>query len=135
MDVIFQDYQGVIEALTGASFSHVKAIVDEKRQNILLVWLKDNTRDCWYRIYVDEFCCGVDRYITDESFEDEEADDDLKMVEYSKWFVGKKLARAEVKSKSESNGSHIFLLLNFEDNSSAILEYAEDAGKCTIKFI
>lgn len=54
--------------------------------------------------------CGIDKYISDESFED--MGDHIECKEMTNWFKGKTLNEAIVTSERKS-GNYIKLCLNF----------------------
>ena len=118
MEVIFQDDEGMVNNLIGAEFGTAKAIVDKKGQNVLLVWLEDRLRDCWYRIHIDDFLCGIERYTADESAEDEDTDRDFVASEHTKWFEEKKVLSATVESKQDGDNAEISFVMEFDDKSS-----------------
>lgn len=135
MEVIFQDDEGLIESIVGAEFATAKVIVDLKRKNALLMWFEDSVRACWYRIYLDDFICGIDRYAEDESEADENTDDDYTAMDHSEWFEGKGLVNAAVESSHEGDDACISLTFQFDDKSSMLLHHTKDDDRSKLRFV
>lgn len=135
MDVIFQDDEGVVESLIGAKIAAARAIIDTKRHNVLLMWFEDGVRACWYRVYLDDFLCGVDRYAADESAEDEDADDDFAAIDHNRWFAGKRVIHAIVESNEEGGNSYVSLTLEFDDKSSVLFHRTKTEGHGRLRFV
>jgi hypothetical protein len=130
MHRVFQHYEGVVDELKGASFSSVKSLYDKLEHDIVLVWARDETLNCWYRVFIDGVYCGVDRYQLDESSND--IDDEVDFVDHSAWFQGKKLEHAEVTSPNKSEG-HIVLTMTFGSHQCRLICGSED-GECQLQF-
>ncbi len=133
MDRLFQHYEGEVRELVGVEFSWVNALVNEKDRDVVLIWLRDQTQCCWYRIFIDGVYCGVDRYSSDNSRED--MDEGIKSIDHSGWFAGKKVISATVDSNKEASGSHILLTLRFDDKSEMLLNCVSEDGCCKLQFV
>ncbi|MBU2713186.1 hypothetical protein [Zooshikella harenae] len=130
MDRIFQHNEGEVTELNGATFTTVKALIDDKDNNVYLLWLFDKTSKYWYRIFIDGIYCGVDQYLQDGSMNDE--DDDISWQDHSNWFKGKSLSCAEV-SFAGKVGDDIVLSMFFEDSEFRLICKFE-AGSCRLEF-
>jgi hypothetical protein len=73
---LFQDIKGIVP-LDNIDFSSMKEFYDEKGP--IFIWLKKNDNDIWYRIFVDEICCVVDKYIN-ENYEIDCNQDDTIII-------------------------------------------------------
>ena len=130
MDRIFQHYQGTIDAIKGAHFSCVKALEDSIDHDVILLWMRDDASQSWYRVFIDGAYCGIDQYQEDESEQDN--DDDVIYTDHSAWFQGKVLESATVFFLNRPN-EHLLLLLDFGQYECKLLCRSEN-GACELQF-
>ncbi len=126
MQRIFQNYEGEVKALIGTKFSIVLALVSERDNDVVLLWLKGS--EFWYRLFIDGVYCGIDKYVEDKSQED--LDDDVDYIDYSKWFSGKTVVSAKV-----TNRENINLSIEFNDKSLFSLNCTSPEGECHLSFV
>ena len=131
MDRIFQHYEGEVSDIKGAKLSRLKCLYDDEFEvnDVLLFWIQTDTS--WLRIYIDGVYCGIDKYKTDESHEDEDEDDNLRLVNYDLWVKDKYIEKATVKS---DNLPLITLTILLSDISSIVLDCNKDEI-CSLKNI
>lgn len=125
MDRIFQHYQGAIDELKGASFSCVKSACDNADGDVVLLWARDETLQCWYRIFIDGANCGVDRYEIGQSQDD--FDEEVLCVDHSAWFQGKTMGSANVSCPTKPD-EHIVLSMKFGEHECRLVCTSEDGG-------
>lgn len=130
MDRLFQNYEGVIEALEGITLSTVISIVEEASQDVVLLWLNTKDEFSWYRIFIDGAYCGIDRYETDESNVD--LDEGYIIKDHSNWFSGKSISSASVELVSKP-GKHIVLSLRLGKHESSLVCKSSD-GECEFSY-
>ena len=123
MERIFQHYEGPIEVLLGSRFSAVKAVVNSLDNSVVLLWLHDENKKAWYRLFIDGIYCGIDQFAVDKSFDD--TDDDIIISDYSDWFRGKKILSAKIFSDREFP-SDMVVSLKFAETECQFIFRAKD---------
>ena len=97
----------------------------------MVLWLYDENKNIWYRLFNDGAYCGVDQYAEDESGQD--LDDDIRVVDYSGWFRGKPVLSAPVFIET-NEPCDLNVLLNF--GASACKMVYHRAGQiCSIRLV
>lgn len=130
MDRVFQHYEGAVDTLTGASFSVFRSLEDKTGSDVFLLWLFDSQGEIWYRVFIDGWYCGIDRYDADES--DSDLDDGVILVDHSSWFRNAVVVRADVSIPDGLDGG-IVLSLEFADRSCNLICQSQD-GDCRLEF-
>ena len=133
MDRLFQDDHGDVAGLAGASFSSAMAVVGTADRNVVVLWLEDDARSCWYRIFIDGIYCGIDRYRRCEIEED--LDEGYDAVDHIDLFVGWQLRRAGVTNHGEGAAMVIKLRLELENDTAVILSHHVQTGHCSLKVV
>ncbi len=131
MKRIFQHYEGKIQALSGSQFSTVKAVVHAPDNSVMVLWLQEEQKAVWYRLFVDGIYCGIDQFPDDESLED--MDDDIIIIDHSAWFEGKTVLDAGV-SSGKKDSSDIVVSLKFAESECRLVYQSED-NECGLNFI
>lgn len=127
---IFQHFEGDIEELVGAHFSAAKAVVDNDSGELIVLWLYEDSRASWYRIFLDGIYCGIDKFSYDGSADD--ADDHLTIKDLSHIFYDETVEKASVTSGSAAN-TYLTLSINFKSfMCNLVYRYPEEI--CTLVF-
>lgn len=131
MKRIFQHYEGKIQTFSGSQFSTVKAVVHAPDNSVMVLWLQEEQKRVWYRLFVDGIYCGIDQFSDDESLED--MDDDIIIVDHSAWFKGKTVLEAGV-SSGKKGTSDIVVTLKFAESECRLVYRSED-NDCGLEFV
>jgi len=137
----FQDYKGNIPELIGARFSYVRSLHNKNTQNVLLVWICDESSKIWYRIFMDAGLCFVHPFDKNgfDSDYDEQRDHDLFYKDHAIWFTNKFVKSVSIKDFN-GVGEQYVMALSFEfENSEFLMTYNFDKELenevTTIRFI
>lgn len=81
MKRIFQDVKGKIEELSGKTVSSLYSLNNLNEGGISLIWLGTTGDKYWYRIFIDGWYCGVDRF--EECNIEEDKDEGFEIVSHN----------------------------------------------------
>lgn len=131
MKRLFQDDTGTISPFCGIEFSLAKTLENTEDASVILLWLKQKKKNIWYRIFLDGYYCGVDRFNRDLS--DKDLDDWVLVVDRTKWFQGKPVRTASVQTDLKKS-CELALTFEFKKDRCRMC-YDTTSGTCSITLV
>lgn len=129
MKRVFQHYKGEIEDLKGLRIQGLLCLYHNEGSNegVILIWL-ESIENKWFRIFIDNSYCGVDKYDTNHSESD--LDDGIAFKNYDSRVNGLTIESAIVITDHHQN---IELGFRLHNGSRFTLE-GDKEGQCKLRF-